>query len=85
MRSRRRKYRLLPPTQSTPFRDDVGERQSRRRAMIAEAAYYRAASRGFSGGDPVADWLAAEVEIDARLRAAQPAGRSPRSAERSQR
>lgn len=32
--------------------------------MIAEAAYFRAASRGFQGGDPVQDWLAAEAEID---------------------
>ena len=33
------------------------------RRMIAEAAYYRAAQRNFDGGDPVQDWLAAEVEI----------------------
>lgn len=38
-----------------------------RRAMIAEAAYYRAQQRGFNGGDEVTDWLAAEAEIDARL------------------
>lgn len=31
--------------------------------MIAEAAYYRAAARGFQGGDPLDDWLAAEAEI----------------------
>ena len=37
------------------------------RQMIEEAAYYRAEKRGFSGGDPVADWLAAEAEIDALL------------------
>jgi hypothetical protein len=40
--------------------------------MIAEAAYFRAAQRGFNGGDPVADWIAAEAEVDALL-AAQPA------------
>lgn len=34
--------------------------------MIAEAAYYLAQRRGF-GGDAVADWLAAEAEVDARL------------------
>lgn len=39
----------------------------RRRAMIAEAAYYRAEQRGFSGGDEAADWLAAEAEIDGRI------------------
>jgi DNA-directed RNA polymerase subunit RPC12/RpoP len=36
--------------------------------MISEAAYYRAQARGFQGGDPLADWVAAEVEIDRTLR-----------------
>ncbi|MEJ2509176.1 MAG: DUF2934 domain-containing protein [Gammaproteobacteria bacterium] len=35
---------------------------------IAEAAYLLAEERGFQGGDPVADWLAAEAEVDASLR-----------------
>lgn len=39
-----------------------------RRQLIAEAAYYRAEKRGFNGGDPVADWIEAEKEIDSRLR-----------------
>lgn len=39
----------------------------RRREMIAEAAYYRAQKRGFTGGDPVSDWVAAEAEVDALL------------------
>jgi hypothetical protein len=38
-----------------------------RHAMIAEAAYLRAAGRGFNGGDPLADWLASEREVDAVL------------------
>ena len=38
-----------------------------RRQMIAEAAYFRAEQRGFNGGDPVEDWMAAEAEVDARL------------------
>lgn len=38
-----------------------------RRRMIAEAAYYRALTRGFSGGNPIDDWLAAEREINRRL------------------
>jgi len=42
--------------------------EDRRRQMIADAAYFRAKRRGFSGGDPVADWLEAEAEVDARLR-----------------
>ena len=36
------------------------------RQMIEEAAYLRAEKRG-SSGDPVADWLAAEAEIDELL------------------
>ncbi len=34
--------------------------------MIADAAYRRAERAGFQG-DPVADWLGAEREIDALL------------------
>jgi len=33
--------------------------------MIAEAAYYRAAKRGFDGSNEKEDWLVAEAEIDA--------------------
>ncbi|HUW36865.1 MAG TPA: DUF2934 domain-containing protein [Rhodocyclaceae bacterium] len=36
--------------------------------MIAVAAYFRAERRGFLGGDPNADWLEAEAEIDRVLR-----------------
>jgi len=35
--------------------------------MIEQAAYFRAEKRGFQGGDPVADWLLAETQIDALL------------------
>jgi hypothetical protein len=38
-----------------------------RRHMIEESAYYRAQQRGFGGGDPVEDWLAAEREINRML------------------
>ena len=41
------------------------------RQMIQEAAYFRAQARGFIGGDPVEDWLAAEAEIDALESAAR--------------
>lgn len=34
--------------------------------MIAEAAYLKAESRGFEGGNPTEDWLQAEAEVDAR-------------------
>jgi len=35
--------------------------------MIAEAAYFRAERRGFVGGNPTEDWVAAEAEVEARL------------------
>lgn len=39
-----------------------------RRAMIAEAAYYRAERRGFAPGDDLDDWLQAEAEIESLLK-----------------
>lgn len=38
-----------------------------RHQLIATAAYLRAEQRGFSGGDPLEDWLIAESEVDAKL------------------
>ncbi|MGH8148620.1 MAG: DUF2934 domain-containing protein [Steroidobacteraceae bacterium] len=40
-----------------------------RRAMIAEAAYLRAESRGFATGSEEEDWLAAEKDVDQLLSA----------------
>jgi hypothetical protein len=40
-----------------------------RRAMIAQAAYLRAQRRGFAPGGEVEDWMAAEAEVDALLKA----------------
>jgi Protein of unknown function (DUF2934) len=39
-----------------------------RHACIAEAAYFRSKQRGFSPGGEIEDWLAAEQEVDRRLR-----------------
>ncbi len=36
--------------------------------MICDAAYFRAERRGFVGGHPSDDWVAAEVEVDELLR-----------------
>jgi len=41
--------------------------QEQRQQMIAEAAYFLAEKRGFTGGDPAADWLYAEDQIDKML------------------
>jgi hypothetical protein len=57
-------------------RTDAADRRSpgaglidaeRRRALIAEAAYFRAERRGSSPGHEAEDWLAAEMEIDRTL------------------
>jgi Protein of unknown function (DUF2934) len=53
----------------------VAVSEDARRAMIAEAAYLRAERRGFTGGSEEEDWLAAEAEVDALLRAGY--GRPP--------
>ncbi len=37
--------------------------------MIAEAAYYRAEQRGFAPGGELQDWLEAEAQMEAWLRA----------------
>ncbi len=38
-----------------------------RAGLIAQAAYFRALSRGFAPGHEMEDWLAAEAEVDANL------------------
>jgi hypothetical protein len=48
---------------AVPVSEDV------RRGMIAEGAYLRAERRGFAHGHEAADWLAAEAEVDALLKA----------------
>jgi hypothetical protein len=51
-----------PPAKLTP---------EARHTLIAAAAYLRAERRGFVPGHETDDWLAAEVEVDALLRAGQ--------------
>ncbi len=57
-----------PETKSVAAIQNVTEEI--RYAMIAEAAYYHAERRGFAPGNETQDWLRAEAEIDALLRAA---------------
>jgi len=47
--------------------DQFEHKAAERHEQVAVAAYFHAEHRGFNGGDPVADWLAAEAEIDAAL------------------
>jgi hypothetical protein len=39
--------------------------QTDRKSQISLAAYYKAEQRGFTSGNEIADWLAAEQEVDA--------------------
>lgn len=52
-----------------------------REHRIAVAAYYCALQRGFAEGDPAADWLQAEQEIDAELLNPSRPGAGPASRE----
>jgi hypothetical protein len=56
--------------------EDSARGGDERRRMIEERAYFRAERRGFVGGDPVADWLEAEAEVD-RMLAQQGAAGKP--------
>ena len=72
--ARRRATTVAPtPAAAAPKRVTVSEEA--RRAMIEKAAYLRAERRGFAPGSEEEDWLAAEAEVDALLRAGH--GRPP--------
>jgi hypothetical protein len=45
----------------------IDRKAAKHHNQVAVAAYFHAEHRGFNGGDPVADWLAAEAEIDGTL------------------
>jgi hypothetical protein len=62
--------RPAPKTTMRPLRADVVASMidpDRRRALIAEVAYYRAERRGFEPGHEAEDWLSAEAEVDTAL------------------
>lgn len=67
----------------TRARRPVAPGSEEREQLIREAAYFKAAERGFVGGSAEADWLEAEREVNERLNAApKPARRSvPRAAQ----
>jgi hypothetical protein len=75
MKPRKKLLRIVkapPPPDSGAGIPDVPARVAgidpeRRRAMVAEAAYYRAEQRGFEPGRELEDWCAAESEIDSSL------------------
>ena len=59
-------HRMAQPG-TAPNNPDTSLASEDRRALIEQAAYFRAQQRGFRGGDPVEDWLAAEREINRLL------------------
>ena len=63
----RRRRAASPPVNSIVTRSSAYAEPQPREAMIAEAAYFRSAHRGFEPGHEVDDWLAAESEIDGAL------------------
>lgn len=66
-------------TRSTATKKVRNPTADQRILMIAEAAYYKAEHRGFSGGSPEADWWEAEKEIDAKLATARISGNGRRA------
>jgi hypothetical protein len=68
MKNRPTRPRKSPPVVMPPRAKLTPEG---RHALIAEAAYLRAERRGFVPGHETDDWLAAEGEVDALLRAGQ--------------
>ena len=47
--------------------DKMGVAPEERHRMIAETAYFLAHECGFTGGDPVSDWIEAERSVDRQL------------------
>jgi Protein of unknown function (DUF2934) len=56
-----------PPENSVVTRSSAYIEPEARDAMVAEAAYFRSAHRGFEPGHEIDDWLSAESDIDAAL------------------
>jgi hypothetical protein len=46
---------------------NIGVTAEERHRLIAETAYFLAQERGFTGGDPVSDWIEAERRVDRQL------------------
>ena len=61
--------RTRAAARTTVARNDAVD-ADRRRALIAQAAYFRAERRGFRAGGEEQDWLEAESEVDALLASA---------------
>lgn len=67
--ARRRAEPATPAPAAAGPSKRISVSEEARRAMVAQAAYHRAERRGFAPGYEEEDWLAAEAEVDALLRA----------------
>jgi hypothetical protein len=56
------------PAPAAPAKPAAKVSPEQRWKLVAEAAYFLAEKRGFATGHAVADWLAAERQVDAKLR-----------------
>ena len=67
------KTKTATPKPAAPAKGNGDARitPEQRYRMICDAAYYRAERRGFVGGSPSDDWIAAEAEVDELLRGMQ--------------
>lgn len=72
-----RKSTSTKPAGKAPARVAPPIDPERRRALIAEAAYFRAERRGFAPGHEAEDWLAAEIEVDTALTVGVPSANTP--------
>jgi hypothetical protein len=63
-RTPRKKAAATPRPDTTPRADPSAEQI---RKLIEEAAYYRAAERGFATGHELEDWIQAESEVMRRV------------------
>lgn len=72
---RRRATTVAPTPGAAGAAKRIAVSEEARRAMIEQAAYLRAERRGFAPGNQEEDWLAAEAEVDALLKAGH--GRPP--------
>jgi len=56
------------PRSTTKKAKSNGNGSDKRSVLIEQTAYFIAEQRGFEGGDPVQDWLAAERQVDEMLK-----------------
>jgi len=65
--SRKRAPRKAPQASTAVSPAPTFVDPEQRAGLIARGAYFRAQRRGFEPGGELADWLAAEAEVDAEL------------------